>query len=74
MNLEIINPKSEILNSKQITNPSRTEIKISSGIPLLRENPNVPNSRVWNLENWNLVFVWDLDIGISDLYYLSLKL
>jgi tetratricopeptide (TPR) repeat protein len=51
-----VNPKSQIRNSKQITNSSRTEIKISSGIPLLRENPNVPNSRVWNLENWNLVF------------------
>jgi hypothetical protein len=45
------NNKSEILNSKQILNPSRTEIKISSGIPLLRENPNVPNQRfgIWKI-------------------------
>jgi hypothetical protein len=43
--------KSEILNSKQITNSSRTEIKISSGIPLLRENPNVPNQQfgIWKI-------------------------
>jgi hypothetical protein len=115
------NDKSQILNSKQIPNPSRTEmenippgmpgvpvltptalrskavgvippdvicraypfsdippsssffafiqprrrrgvfceggIKISSGRAAMRENPNSPNTQVWDLEHWNLEFV-----------------
>jgi hypothetical protein len=47
-NHDNINSKSQIRNSKQITN-SKSQCS---------------KPAVWNLENWNLEFVWDLDIGI----------